>query len=289
MRAIAPALTGLVLAGCAWGPGTGFASLEHSEVTAAWPLGTGRQDEAGRLKTDNGYRLAVSEGQVRVYLGTVSLLAPAAAGGTGTGATFDPAHPPAGYTLCHSGHCHRTDGALVSYEDVQAQLAGGGGAAAPKQVLGLTPSTAVLFVPVGGEATSNSFFCSTTSCMIDQGTIARADLAVSRVQAYGSAEAGPGLPVLGAAPLEWELDLPTDALSYDARAAATIDRTSPYALGFSGRLAISDRLFDDIEWDRLAQAANGATVHLEADARTKETLLANLAKARWTAEIKRYP
>lgn len=288
MRAIAPALTGLVLAGCAWGPGTSFASLEKAAVTAGLPIETGRRDDAGRLKTDNGYRLTVSEGRLRVYVGQLNLLGPAGAATAGTGAAFDPAHPPAGYTLCHSGHCHRADGALVSYEDVQAQLAGGG-AAAPKQVLALTPYNPVLFVPVGGETSLDSFLCNgALSCMIDQGPIAHANLAVTRVQAYGTAEAGPGLPPLGA-PIQWELDLPAEALSYSAKTNATVDRTSPYALGVFGRLVVTDRLFDAIEWDRLAQAAHGATVHLEADAKTQETLLANLAKSQWTAEIGRTP
>jgi hypothetical protein len=289
VKILAPGLTLLVLAGCAWGPGSSFASLEKATVAASLPIENGRRDEAGRLKTDNGYRLTVSEGQVRVYVGALDLLGPATAAAAGTGAAFDPAHPPAGYTLCHSGHCHRTDGALVSYEDVQAQLAGGG-AAAPQQVLGLTPYTQVLFVPVGGETSSDAFLCNgAMSCMMPQGSVATSRLDVSRLQAYGQAEAEPGLPALGAAPLRWELDLTTEALSYSAKTPATIDRTSPYALGLSGRLAMTDRLFDGIEWDRLAQAANGATVHLEADAKTKETLLANLAKASWTAELKRYP
>jgi hypothetical protein len=45
----------------------------------------------------------------------------------GSGASFDPASPPPGYTLCHNGHCHSEGGDLVSYEDVREELNNGGG------------------------------------------------------------------------------------------------------------------------------------------------------------------
>ena len=34
--------------------------------------------------------------------------------------------PPPGYSLCHGGHCHTTDGGIESYEEIEAKLAGGG-------------------------------------------------------------------------------------------------------------------------------------------------------------------
>ena len=36
--------------------------------------------------------------------------------------TFDPLNPPPGYSLCHNGHCHYSDGTLVDYEDIQEEL-----------------------------------------------------------------------------------------------------------------------------------------------------------------------
>ena len=286
-RLIGATLAALSAAGCAWGPGAGFGTVAPGTVSTALNLGPGRQDGSGGWKTDNGYRLAVAEKIVRVYVGQVDLLAPPTASAAGTGATFDPAHPPAGYTLCHNGHCHRNDGALIPYEQVQAELSAGGTVTPPRTVLSLTPVTPTLFIPLGGEARLDSFTCGgPTACMLDQGAIARAKVTVTRIEAYGTVEAGPGLPALAAAPVRWQLDLPAPSLSYTAEAPSTIDRTSPYHLAFDGRLGVTEKLFDGIEWDRLAQAAPTATVHLDADAKTTETLLANMAKSQWTAAIK---
>jgi hypothetical protein len=38
--------------------------------------------------------------------------------------SFDPANPPPGYSLCHNGHCHSDEGALVDYEAIEAELSG---------------------------------------------------------------------------------------------------------------------------------------------------------------------
>jgi hypothetical protein len=65
---------------------------------------------------------------------------------SGGGGTFDPAHPPPGYTLCHGGHCHAEDGRLVPYADVEAELAGGGGGFSRIVTLG-TDSTFDLLDP----------------------------------------------------------------------------------------------------------------------------------------------
>ncbi|GEM_PF-4647539 len=45
----------------------------------------------------------------------------------GGGGEFDPSDPPAGYTLCHSGHCHSESGDLVPYDEVRAEMQSGGG------------------------------------------------------------------------------------------------------------------------------------------------------------------
>jgi hypothetical protein len=279
------AATAFLAVGCAWGPGTGFASLERVAVTTTLPVPATRLDEAGRLKTDNGYRVALGD-KVRVYLKDFSLQAPGAPGGSG-GGTFDPANPPPGYSLCHGGHCHRADGALIDYADIQAELAGGG-ATAPRTVVRLTPFAQVAFVAPNGEGLVDSFNCA-PGCALDQGELSRAPLALAKFEAYGTVEAGPGLTPLGAAPVSWVVELPAESLTYQADLDATVSRTSPARLALFGRLALSERLFDGIEWERLASAQPGASLRLDQDAKTRETLLANLARAQWTAELKRYP
>lgn len=278
-------IAALVLGGCAWGPGTGFASLERVTATVTLPVGAARQDEAGRFKTDNGYRVKLSD-TVRIYVKELSLQAPGSAG-TGGGGTFDPANPPPGYSLCHGGHCHRSDGALIDYEDIQAELATGG-AAAPTVVLRLTPFNQVAFVAPNGEGLIDSFQCD-PACALDQGKLNRVPLALSKLEAYGEVEAGPGLAPLGASPVPWVLVLPAESLTFQAEVDTTVSRTSPQRLALSGRLVLSEKLFDGIAWDRLAAAQPNRTLQLEADAATRETLLTNLAQARWTAELRQFP
>ena len=125
----------LVLSGCALDAGEGFAVLEPTVSAGYTPLPS---RDAG-----NGFQQLASDFQVRLdaaALGVdhVALLTSGSSGGGGggTGGTFDPANPPPGYSLCHGGHCHRDDGALVDYEDIQAEM-NGGGATAPTTVAAL--------------------------------------------------------------------------------------------------------------------------------------------------------
>lgn len=281
------------LAGCAWGPGGGFATLQKAVTTQALPISADRLDEAGRWKTDNGYRLTVAEKLVRVHIGAVTIDgAPSAAAVAAAGsAAFDPANPPPGYSLCHGGHCHRADGALVDYADIQASLAGGSASQAPPRLMALVPTTKVAFVPLGGEASLDSFNCRTGAdgaCEFGQGTAASSDLFVQGLQAYGQAAAGPGLAALGGGSVEWVLDLEMLTQPSAFRTGLTlrvIDRLGPAGFRFTGRFQVTERLFDGIQWDRLAQAAAGATIKLEADAATKEQILTNLAKSAWSAEL----
>jgi hypothetical protein len=113
----------LLSAGCALDAGEGFAVLQPS-VRAAYTAPASREvgDGYHRLSSDYQVRLTTA----RMRLERIDLLG--GAGGSGP-STFDPANPPAGYTLCHSGHCHRDDGALIPYDEVAAELAGGGATA----------------------------------------------------------------------------------------------------------------------------------------------------------------
>jgi hypothetical protein len=54
---------------------------------------------------------------------------------------FDPQNPPPGCNLCHGGHCH-CDGELISYEDLRAQVASGGGTS-QRVVANIDPSEAI--------------------------------------------------------------------------------------------------------------------------------------------------
>lgn len=93
-------------------------------------------------------------------------------------ATFDPANPPPGYSLCHGGHCHAADGSLVDYEDIAAELAGAGGTE-PTTVVTLTAGTVDLL-------TSEPFELGCApSCALPEGYLVLARLTASRLELAG--------------------------------------------------------------------------------------------------------
>lgn len=125
----------LLLLGCAFGPGQGFGELEAASLTAVFSPGAARDLGGGEVLSQDGYAVRVDT--LALDLGDVELLALSGGGS----ATFDPANPPEGYTLCHGGHCHSESGALVDYADIEAELAGGAAS-----------FSAVVTLPVGEAA-----------------------------------------------------------------------------------------------------------------------------------------
>ena len=107
--------------GCALGDGEGFGRLEPGRVEVGLEIGPAREVSYDALVTDLGYQVELSECSLELDRFELQTLLAAGSGNT----RFDPANPPAGWTLCHGGHCHAEDGSLESYEEVQAKLAGG--------------------------------------------------------------------------------------------------------------------------------------------------------------------
>lgn len=121
MRALCVAIACASLSACALGDGDPVAALVPGSLTAALVLPAARDLGDHTLLGPNGERLTIT--RLRLTVGEV-ILSAARGGGA---AVFDPATPPPGYTLCHSGHCHADDGRLVPYEEIQLELAGGEG------------------------------------------------------------------------------------------------------------------------------------------------------------------
>ncbi|MBM4378535.1 MAG: hypothetical protein FJ086_04435 [Deltaproteobacteria bacterium] len=121
MRTPLPLL--LLCFGCTLGPGDPFATLSaRVQASLSQPAGRSAADGFQRLSTDYQVRFTA----LRLDATALELV------DLGSGATlaFDPARPPPGYGLCHNGHCHRDDGALVDYAVISAEVTGGGGPSA---------------------------------------------------------------------------------------------------------------------------------------------------------------
>ena len=94
----------LLLLGCAFGPGHGFGEIAAADLAVAFEPGEARDLGDGWVLANTGDRFTLD-----TLVFTVESLDLLALEGGGS-ATFDPANPPAGYSLCHGGHCHADDG-----------------------------------------------------------------------------------------------------------------------------------------------------------------------------------
>lgn len=122
----------LCVSGCASGPGHGFGEIAGVTLDARYAPGVARDLGDGWALTDQGYRVRFDG--LEVEGGGLQL---EQLPGAGANTSFDPANPPEGFTLCHGGHCHAEDGSLWTYEEIEAELAGGEGAWTPSVAFGL--------------------------------------------------------------------------------------------------------------------------------------------------------
>lgn len=273
----------MVVAGCVWGPGTGFVTMTGGTVETSLSLSSGRLDPNGAWKTNNGYLVRLNGEVVSIDGLGVAMQAPGQAGQAGTGATFDPAKPPPGYLLCHNGHCDRADGALVPYAEIEAELARGTGATPPRTVLTLqSVADGPASIPVGGSTVVTLGRCQ-PACALDQGRISRLVFNGTTLRASGTVQAAPGTAMLGATPRAWTLALPLSSFAPVANTDTTIDRDQAARLAVAASFQVSERLLDGIDWARLSSQSD--PIALEIDAATRETLLANLANSTWSAQI----
>jgi hypothetical protein len=270
-RRLALGLTSVLMAGCTFVPGTGFAQLGPESLAIVLQPGEGRIDGDGRLKTDLGYRvrfdtlrLAVSDLTFQSAGGT--------AGPVNATAVFDPAKPPAGYSLCHNGHCHRSDGALIDYADIQAEMQSGGAPAFSDTLKVPLPATLDL-LPLGTKRTLT--FCAST-CHLDRGDWKRAQLGLGTLEASGSVRDGSSEARLGpGGERRWTLRLTPTAMT--RRIDVTISRSSPAILSLPTQLSLSDQLFDRIDWSQLP--ADGTTTALESRPALVTQLIQNFGES----------
>jgi hypothetical protein len=268
-----------LLSGCAWDSGEGFAVLEPS-VRAAYT------SEPSRAVGD-GYQRLSSDFQVRLTTAAMRLerIELTASSGGGGGGSFDPASPPPGYSLCHNGHCHRDDGALIDYEDVAAELGGGG-----------TSTQTVATLPVGDVnllAPETRAVTCTPDCELPSGEVSRGRWALTALALEGTVRDGRAPPRfegerrfrLAVSPgsataepiavLEGDLEVPSDR------------EHAPRVL-LALQLEVTARIFDDVDW-ALPQPGSDGTVDLntEANAPAREAVLKSVAELAPSAEVAR--
>jgi len=269
----------LTFSGCAWSAGGGFAEIKPtSALTVKLAMSKGRIDNSGRWITNNGYAITFDGGAIAFATASVALIGGSSGSG---GIAFSPARPPAGYSLCHAGHCHRTDGALIPYAEVEADLIRGAGGVATRSVAALVWDFAGTAVKPAQD-TARSLTGCTPSCFLPRGTVAGADLTLTALTAAGTAEALPGSPALSSGKLAWTLGL-KDPLTFRGNVIQAIDRDNSAAFKLDGTLALSDKLFDGIDWAAFASAPR---IAVESSPAALTAVKTNLAQSKWTPSLK---
>ena len=215
----------LLATACTLEAGSGFATLEAGTLEVGLDRASSRID-GDTVLTDEGqavqltsFVLAVSRIELQELEGSV-----------GTGGSFDPAHPPAGFTLCHGGHCHAADGSLVSYEEIQAMLSGGSVSWRPVVTLPVDRELDVLST----ERVALDVF--QPSAELPQATLGRVYVALERLRLTGSVGGR-----------SFEIDVPLGGRGFVATINRPIDRDHAAEIELNVEVAVGGRLFDDVD------------------------------------------
>lgn len=258
--------------GCALEPGHGFGTITGASLSARLTPGPARDLGGGAILTNLGHRVTLRS--AHLTLGPVQLQSLGASGG-GSGAVFDPASPPPGYSLCHSGHCHSDSGELVSYEEIQAELAGGGAAGyRAEATFGAVGEVDLLAAgprALGEPAPSRE---------LPETTLVRAVVQVERVALEGEVELAE--PSAGEPRAELVVSLPFDG-ALTAAISRPVDRDHPAELDVEVAITLDGTVFDDLPFDRLSERGRVALETTTASA--AETLITHVAAAALSASL----
>jgi hypothetical protein len=251
------ALLALSPVACTLEAGHGFATLVPGHLEARFAPGRARDLGEDAFLTDRGYRVHLET--LTLNAAELELLELRASSGGGVVASFDPANPPAGYTHCHGGHCDADDGSLVSYEDVQARLAGGASGYEP---IVTVPIDAELDLLRGERVRLREFL---PSPELPRSTIARLEIEATRVRMQGRIEGG-GLQE----PVELVVDVPSGE-PIARTLSLEIDRDGPEELVLDVTAQVDATVLDGVD---LASLAADGTVLIDAESAAAEAITA---------------
>ncbi len=265
----------VLISSCAFDAGEPIGRLVPT-LSVALDLPEGRV-VAGRWITAQDYAIELTRFDVVVAGFSVGLSESAAA----SRVAFDPANPPAGYGLCHGGHCHADDGRLVPYDEIAAELAGGDGEAEVSVTLMPVESTvspAVDGVPVPLALGDCPDRCAVGAIRMVSATV---DLERARIVGTvydrrtgdGNRLSVDGFPISFEVPLGAAIASPVSGtFGADEAPVAQVDAT----------LLVQQTLFDSVDFAALLSAVDGS-----AGEALLETLSAGLASSVMSATVTR--
>lgn len=264
LRSLAFMFIGLLvlLGGCTFEDGRPWGQIDM-EATAQHDFQDRLSD--GKLRTANDYLVELQD--IALDIEAFELVAPAST----EGASFDPANPPDGYTLCHNGHCHADDGSLVDYEDIIAEQldASGGGRASISWV----PETERLVLADDAQRIALE---DCDHCAVDRIHVQVARLYVHglsfRARIFDSREGtNARLPQEGIA-LEADLHLHADRIQ---RFELPFGPKHPPFVQLHWTTILHGTLFDTVDWAELLEGAVSDDVVDLSDSETLETWMSD--------------
>jgi hypothetical protein len=217
-----------------------------------------RLTSSGRLKTAASFEVDL-ESMVAQFDGVTLRMA-----ADGSSATFDPADPPEGYSLCHNGHCHAADGSLVAYEDILLEQSSGGyfvTRAASTEPLLLLPQPASVELGTCSD-----------DCVLEQGELATAEVTFAAVELQGRVFDSTGGERVPAEGLEFIMALaPEDSIVTTAYAAVANGRRVGVRVALD--LQVSPKLLDEVEWTVAEETGEPVDLSTAAGASVAEKLI----------------
>lgn len=228
---------------CATEPGQPWGALAL-EARTELHVPADRLVQGGWVRTAAGYGLRLDSVQIDVR--EVAVRVRTSTGGSGG---FDPAKPPTGYSLCHNGHCHRDDGALIDYAEIEADLLASTGAtpAASGVVLALAESP--LATAQGGEVALPA--CGADErCALPRGQLATATVRVASLRVSGAVRDLDANRLAGQdVGLDLTIDLGGDAApaGISAQLAGTLGNGSPAGVNLLLRLVVEPLWLDAVD------------------------------------------
>ena len=228
------------LSACAFEPGVGVRTWVPA-VDIDFIVDTGREAGEGWLKLNNDYQVRVDAGewsQARLVLYETTNLAPS------SGQSFDPADPPPGYSLCHAGHCHADDGRLVDYDEIEAELAAGGGQTVSELAAVTVPTIDLL------QGLNGTLSCEMTTCALAEATITQIAVDGLVFTVSGAVRDSRATPRFDG---ERQFTYTTPAaLSLVRRVQMDVGLDQPTTLATTAVVQAGPELFDSLDWADLA-------------------------------------
>lgn len=235
----------LLFGACAFDDGRPWGVVEV-ELAASFEATPDRLVD-GQLKTARNYLVRFDAVEIEVEAVTVTQQ-------VGGGAqTFDPANPPPRYSLCHNGHCHRDDGALVDYEDIILELAGGAAAAGPSVTIPAVD--AAVSVPLGERVAVPLGPCP-DGCVFDRGALGTLRVTVRAVRVSGVVfdELTGESARLGPEGRAFAVSLAPPTSDVTAALSGAFGKDEPFGARLEATLALPATWFDGVDWAAVPDA-----------------------------------